>query len=605
MASKRTKRPTRFLLLLVGLALVLMLLELNRFLPGLMPGGGGDGGWRRDAPDPTVLDLPPADALERETGTAALEAAGLRPPPIERRATVIEVRTPDGTWMEDFRIRLGGATAASESDAATGTFRSPRAQAEGGIVRVDAKGGSVFVEPRLGMLPEGPWAFVIPDAPPRRPRGQGRVELRYERDASEASTPIRLKYSTGREVEASLQGREGTIALDDSEGPVQIRIGEGANAIEHWVHPRSAPLATWRIPQRRRVPWSGAHGEVLDVRTRGGALRTARVDTTRGELEIEAGGDETLVVRARLRGREYLVPVPTGSGAAPSPALPASRQIRIRVLDAEGNPTSGGVVQAAWEDQGGTAGLTEPITLRAEGVLDGNGLHVLTVPEGAAVRVVGGAEGKAAAEVVVGSDTARADLTLGVGRTLTVTVRGINGKPMADAAVYVVTSTASTSILHEARTDAQGRAQVAGIGGSAEVFAHAPGHAWSRAVLDAATATATLELQAGYPLRLRVADALGVPMAGVRVDVSPEDTKTPLVLPPREGALRIGATGTAPWDGASPATRDRTDAHGALVVPGLPIGAYTVRLHRSDLAPLTAYKLTPGPRTWFITATRR
>ena len=47
MAKRRRFRIRRTAVFLLVLAALFVLLELNRFLPGGWPGGGGDGGFRR------------------------------------------------------------------------------------------------------------------------------------------------------------------------------------------------------------------------------------------------------------------------------------------------------------------------------------------------------------------------------------------------------------------------------------------------------------------------------------------------------------------------------------------------------------------------------
>ena len=75
---------------------------------------------------------------------------------------------------------------------------------------------------------------------------------------------------------------------------------------------------------------------------------------------------------------------------------------------------------------------------------------------------------------------------------------------------------------------------------------------------------------------------MGLPLEGVRVEVTPTDDEDPIVAPPHE----VG---------------DRTDAKGAFALDHLPDRVYRIRLSKPGYQTETLYKIRLGAVTYFTT----
>jgi hypothetical protein len=168
-----------------------------------------------------------------------------------------------------------------------------------------------------------------------------------------------------------------------------------------------------------------------------------------------------------------------------------------------------------------------------------------------------------------------------------VQVLDARGREIRDADIVARAVVGGARVSTRARTDAGGRARVGPVpAGPVEVFAHAPGRAWSGDKIEARPAMGTVEIRLlpGAPLRLVVESPLGAPLAGVHVTASPEDGKPADVLPPEPPAWRTGPDG-------------------ALLVEDLPLRPYRLHLALPGHADATLRDVRPGLVTYFATLT--
>ena len=63
----------------------------------------------------------------------------------------------------------------------------------------------------------------------------------------------------------------------------------------------------------------------------------------------------------------------------------------------------------------------------------------------------------------------------------------------------------------------------------------------------------------------------------------------------------VPRTAPAPTEGVVSASGGTTDDRGALTIPNLPPGLYTLRLHLDGMHEEVIRRVEPGPRTWFLT----
>ena len=120
--------------------------------------------------------------------------------------------------------------------------------------------------------------------------------------------------------------------------------------------------------------------------------------------------------------------------------------------------------------------------------------------------------------------------------------------------------------------------------GLVEVYATAGGFAWGKALVrveEGAKAT-LIALVEAKPFRLVVESHLGLPLEGVRIEVTPTDDGEPLVIPPEE----VG---------------DRTDANGMFRLEHLPDREYQVRLSLPGYHTETLRGVRLGWVTYFAT----
>jgi protocatechuate 3,4-dioxygenase beta subunit len=282
---------------------------------------------------------------------------------------------------------------------------------------------------------------------------------------------------------------------------------------------------------RGRVSHSGegaVGAEVLVFRSGASAMALPAETTSGGggEFQVELEGPGCHLVVVTPPGgppSEFPVAVPRVSEVRVDLALPTG-SIRGRVLDADGAPLPGARVDCV--EEGGPPSLSG-LSGRRSAFANETGTYALTALGAGAytLRAGGGERGLAVrAGVVVdeGADV-QVDLTLPHGGTLLGTVLDSDGRPVADASVYLRTS--SGVLLDPSgrtRTDAGGHFECAGCpSGDYTVSARAKGSASIESVPifvpAGGNAAVELVLEPGAFLRVTVEDSTGVVPAAVLV----------------------------------------------------------------------------------------
>jgi len=586
-AQRRRFHAGRLLVVVVLVLLLALLLELNRFLPGAWPGGGGDRGSRPVAsgttttPDRVVAGPrvpPPTPAASRVAVVVAPPGGG---PP------------PDGTeirWGAARATRIPGdaPTAPIEvpADAAADLFevRTPEAHVLHGVPRA-ALGCEVRVA--LPATPVGP-----------RPAAAAHRELRVHDDVG----PVR-----GAEVHWVEGGRE-AVGQTDDDG--RVLLPRGATPLVRVCasspgHGEACTYANLDAPGPleltliRRVPVRTTFVEpgtgtllrplTLRLRPRGATPRTLVRDEGFDPLDTSLPTDlvATGHLEVEVPGRPPLA-VPL-AGLGPRTEVPEGRVMTVTVRDTNGAPIEGARVDARWDAEA-VPEPADPFRLAAAATSNARGTATLRVPSDREVSVVADADGRAPAAVRVAPEaSATPAITLAPAAGVRVRVRDADGRPAPAARVVVAIRVGDEVVRRHAVTDRDGTATMAGLpAGRLDVQAHVPGHAWSAVAVTAvasAEVDAEVRLVRGHRLHLVVEDPDGVPIAGVAV----------------RSVERPDEAGSPP----PPADPDRgawvTDANGTLVVDDLPPRALDLFLHRDGYVDEAVADVRPGPTLLFAT----
>ena len=359
------KRPhaRRFLFALLMLVLIALLLEINRWLPGGLPGGGGDGGFReREAHAAGTEDhgTTPGDA-----GTLALTPAGQEPPPaVARGSVVVQVRSADGAWL-DYRIGTGGAATERPRGKQNGTHELSAERARSGEMRVRTQDRSVAHEPLALGAEDGPWVVVMPAAAAKVAGRADRVRLDVP-GLEGTSAALETEDVTGTRAELELEDG-GSAALPSTRRPQRVRIAATDSRPAgpwRWVHPRDGSVQSLPPPTVRRL----SMGDGLD---RPGALQeifgpdgvpvpfTTAPGPEAGVVYVDAPGDAELVGRFRVEGADHLVPFWDGF-AGLAKGLTKHRTVLVRIEGPDGKPARDAQVVANWPQS--LPGATVPRT---------------------------------------------------------------------------------------------------------------------------------------------------------------------------------------------------------------------------------------------------
>lgn len=587
MADRKRLRPGRLLVVAILALLIAFLLELNRFLPGSWPGGGGTRGSR-----PTAVGTTPAP----DRVVAGPRVAPPTPP--ERRVAVV-VTPPAGAPATDVAVRFGDAVASRaagtdpsaplEVAAAPGTdlfevhagatrvWHGAPASAAPGVVRVALPATAPGPRPATGA---GREVAVRDD---RGPVGGAQVRWvaggREHVGQADANGRLALPRDASplvRVCAASSDHAEGcTYAHLDAPGPIDVVLVRLVPVATRFVAPGGqAGLrpATLRLRPLGAPPRALSRDEGFDALDT--SLPTDLVAT--GRLEIEVPGRPPLSVAL--------------AALSSATEVPAGRPLAVRVRDAQGAPVAGSRVEARWAADA-AAEPADPAHLAVNGVTDADGRVVLPVPTDREVVVVAEGDGRAPAtgRVARGDAAATADLALAPAGRARVVVRDADGRPAAAARVVAVVRVGDAEVRRSAATDGDGVAVLGGLPvGRVDVRAHAPGHAWSAVDVEAradAETRAEVRLARGARLHLVVEDPDGVPLAGVAV----------------RSVERPDASGATP----PPADPDRgpwvTDVNGTLVVDDLPPRTLDLFLHRDGYVDEAVADVTPGRTLLYAT----
>lgn len=621
-APRRRVHARRWLVLALLALLVAALLEANRWLPGVWPGGGGTsgsratrGGVRKDPADLVPGPLrKPADPAGRSIAVVVV------PPPADAEGRASPSDATGGFGLH-FGDRVGvpvpgrpGSFLLPQHDDATADPTATGA-ADGATAAPDlfeVRHGDVVVwhgAPALGAAARGlptTWRVDLPAAPvPARPTpGPGRdVEVRDE-DGPVADAMVEWVGRGAREATARSDAR-GRVHIPREAGPL-VRINamsERHGETSAYAHLDAPGPISLRLV--RNVALHTVFVDEAGARLRPRVLRIHAPGATPRALEREEGFDELRrvlpqdvvavgLLEVEVPGRPSAV-FPLASLAATT-VVPAGRPVLVAVRDGEGRPVAGAAVSARWT----TAALEHgggPL-LAASGTTDAQGETTLVVPRDRDGALVVAAEGHAPSSAPLPRDVEKTTLALAPGGRARVRVVDDEGRAVPYARVVVLLRVEdgrgeAVGDRRTAVTDASGVASVADLpmGTTLEALAHAPGFAWGAAPLRATSASdaeATVTLRRGARLHLVVEDPDGVPLPGVSV----------------RSVERAEGASPAP----APDDPDRaawvTDGNGVLVVDDLAPHPRDLYLHAAGWRDAIVPAVTPGPTIVFVTLVR-
>lgn len=606
------KRPSlrRLLWVLIALLILILLWELNRWLPGAWPGGGGGssitspqpatGEAAENAPDRTPPDETDARRVERGGAT----------PEWQRKGVTVEVRGFDGTLKTQWRFGLGDGGAESTPNR-DGTLRATdgkvfdegfRVRAESALVRhhfvtaQPARTWAVYMPTRtIGTQRLHPGTIQVQVVTGDDAKPVAGVEVRAFRPSSLEPARLARTDANGR---AEIDGQRGVVRL-----VVEGKDRDGtAWQGDAWANPREREAVSLRVHLATplRVSWTRAEeytGQVSE-----GPFEPTRaflVSATGNILAEQAAapdegpsGSLTMPRPARsLRGARlvlrHAVPDlgPPTATAEWSRAIPMDGRIdfgtlRPRVVTLRvrgpGGPIQGAVLRATYAPK--DAGPEAP-PLQARAVTFGPGRGALVVPSGVEARVLVEAPGHAPTSVSVPADTSEIDVTLEPGLTHRVQVRDARG----NAARVPIFLRMSVDGVRLERVVPAGEALIDLPPGAMELFTGGNGHAWATTTADVAPGAGPtrIDLSPGRPLTMVVATPDGFPIEGVRAELFGMEAQVLVVFDPRIRAYE-------------------SDAHGVLTVPDLPVQRYRVRLTAPGYRSLELSGLAPGDTTHFV-----
>jgi hypothetical protein len=554
--ARRRPRVRRTLLLLLLLLLLALLLELNRWLPGTWPGGGGSGWEGRALPTASTGDPEP----ERDEATADVDLGATSADPAARTPTpeaaqvLVTVASASGAGAEGARLELGDAGGPLAPTAEGWRLRHGEAARAGVLVRQ----GAVAVR-HLAPDPTWPrtWCVHLPAATPEPLRSKRERDVRLaDRDGARplAQEVLEAVSPDGRAARQLRADAEGRLRLDREFDVLLLRLKDRAEEAPRWVSLRDAAPLEWVVGTADAGPRAVAHLEGLPpdtpvkVRDADGTREVTSLLEAGGALELERSAwpaGTPVVVQARApddRTWTWHLDMPA-DGVVALGTRSTSRTVGLSASGELGPHVRARVeLPRATGPRGDAAGL---VVLESSGT--GPRLEV-AVPDGAGEVVALVDDGvHAPATVALGPDGPAA-LALTAGAWLAVEVVLPPGSAAAD---LVVRGRASVGPRQIERAAAPGAgATTVRLGpfpaGEVEVLVEGLGvaSAASRATAVAGTTVASrVEVQAGHALRVQVSTATGLPVAGARVHLFAESGAAPLLVPDGIDGRRTDAWG--------------------------------------------------------------
>jgi len=593
----------------IALAILALLLEMNRFLPGTW--SGGDRGGARQVSSSGADTR--TGVAEQDIPDTPEDAAVVKPPDARspewppKLGLLIELRGVAGHLETDWRLGVGDGGTESDRPDEEGLVRSRdrRLHQQGFRIRT----GGRLIRHRHGVDdPATRWVVAVP-----------RAALPQQR----APAPLRLTvvdHETGKPIPGAEVMQQGTAepstARTDAAGRLNVRGRERAGLLTLKVSAPSHETRTVVLSTRDAEPAIVRMDRWVDLRLGITATGGSPVVVSAGYV-LHADGSilarfkgDTPALRLRekdLQGawielhvivdpeRRTVFPFRTRLvRTSTKVTVPENRILEVNVRDPEGNP----VINARIKTRFSPRSSSEEGVYRGESPLaqadstrtDGAGRAYVAVPTALPYTVM--VEAPQAAPLVrrfqAGDGNTPLEVIAEQGLQVPVRVRGSDGRVLRGATIVARASVAGLRIAAHAMTDTEGRADLGPLGeGPIEIFAWAPGHGWAAVVETAAEVMGTVELRLppGARLTLVVEDPFGVALVGVHAEVTPADGGRPLVSPPRD----------VTW---------RSDRTGHLYIPDLPDRLYDVTLTLPGYGLEKLTNVRPGGSTYFATLVR-
>lgn len=595
--SSRRRSLGRILVVAGLLLLALLLLELERFLPGSWPGGGGDRGSR---PFPTGSKPDPARLVPSTTPPPPPK------PPAGEPVIRVVLRRADGAAIEGASLRAGAPGREVSVPIEDGEARVPVSVVASAEFVVVGRDGAKVSHGHAPSGGDGTFVVVWPRTAPPPERDGAKLggaarRVRVE-DPDGRAVPGASVTATGRGAERRVEtASDGTATFGAEEGVRRV-CATAPGFGETCLYARlsaDAPLVVRLSPARPRGtsfrdPATGAALGARSLRLvddRGGVRRLERGDATLDRFDATMPDDVAArtTLEIDVAGRPPVrVPV---SALAERTDVPAGVARAVEVRDEAGAPVEGAVVTARFAsgpspEPGGGAPIETTTTT------DARGRAVVPLPAGADADVTVEARDLVVAGVhlsaAVADPAAPTEVRTTRGAELRVRVRDERGEAVAGAEVVALAPADRSTARRRVTTDARGEATIAGLRpGPVELMAHRAGYAWASVPATAAPGAepALVTLKAGKRLALVVEDPSGVPLEGVRVRSVPRADAAAGVPDPSD-------PDAAPWE---------TDAHGVLVVDDLPDREFDLYLAKAGHAEEVVARVRPGAGTWFAT----
>ena len=594
--SRPRLRLRRTLVLLLLLLLLALLLELNRWLPGTWPGGGGSGWEARALPAAERRDDHPKrddETADPDVGVARPTEAD-RPLPLPTLAPVsVLVLSADGTPATDARLGGGAGGAMDAVPDAKGWTRLERRDvlAQGLRVRHEQRDLRHLGAGAAGTpAGTGPWIVHLPDSatPPLKSAQAREVTLETAGSALPAGTIVEALGAGGDVLESMRADAAGKLRVDRIDDVVRLRLKDRPDVTSPWVSLRESEPFHWPLgeaagrvvahvrglPDNVEVRVRPADSEVPSEPVERGPDGALRLSPTRWPA-----GEAVELTWSTAEGVEltWRTELPAGE---PLQADARLRRVTLALPDGESAPEAWTATVTGSSEPGarGDRGGRWTAVTKGRGAIDG-----VVVPEGARDPIALVTDGVHAPRTFDLSPRTAAHLPVGVeGAWLQVqtgrAAAHVLGRSVADGRMP----------FEDRRTaDASGRVRIGPFPtGDVEVVVWDVGSLTTTQSVSAVPGSQDVQAassERAVPLSLRVHTPSGLPVEGARVVLSVDDGGAPLLLPP-------------------PLDELRTDENGGLEIPAyLPERALRIQVEAPGLRPADVRRVQPGPGVHFIT----